>query len=83
MRSLKDLTPSSKKMKIISVLLSLLLFASANEAMAEHWELVEKGITSNYTATAITITRIKKTDSSIGDSNTYSMMEAPLSKDMK
>ena len=30
-------------MKIISVLLSLLLLASANEAMAEHWELVEKG----------------------------------------
>lgn len=43
MRSLKDLMPSSKKMKIISVLLSLWLFASANEAMAEHWELVEKG----------------------------------------
>lgn len=43
MRSLKDLMPSSKKMKTISVLLSLLLFASANEAMAEHWELVEKG----------------------------------------
>lgn len=43
MRSLKDLMPSSKKMKIISVLLSLLLLASANEAMAEHWELVEKG----------------------------------------
>lgn len=43
MRSLKDLMPSSKKMKIISVLLSLLLFARANEAMAEHWELVEKG----------------------------------------
>lgn len=43
MRSLKNLMPSSKKMKIISVLLSLLLLASANEAMAEHWELVEKG----------------------------------------
>lgn len=30
-------------MKIISVLLSLLLLSSVNEAMAEHWELVEKG----------------------------------------
>lgn len=35
--------PLSKKMKIISILLSLLLLASVNEAMAEHWELVEKG----------------------------------------
>lgn len=43
MRSLKSSMPSSKKMKIISVLLSLWLLASANEAMAEHWELVEKG----------------------------------------
>lgn len=43
MRSLKDLMPSSKKMKIISVLLSLLLLASVNEARAEHWELIEKG----------------------------------------
>lgn len=43
MRSLKSSMPSSKKMKIISVLLSLWLLASANEAMAEHWKLVEKG----------------------------------------
>jgi hypothetical protein len=43
MRSLKNLMPSSKKMKIISLLLSLLLLASVNEAMAEHWELIEKG----------------------------------------
>ena len=35
--------PLSKKMKIISVLLSLLLLASVNKAMAEHWKLVEKG----------------------------------------
>lgn len=76
MRSLKSSMPSSKKMKIISVLLSLWLLASANEAMAEHWELVEKGDISNYTATAITITKIKKTGSSIGGSNTYSMTAA-------
>lgn len=43
MRSLKNSMPSSKKMKIISVLLSLLLLASINEARAEHWKLVEKG----------------------------------------
>ena len=43
MRSLKSSMPSSKKMKIISVLLSLWLLGSANEAMGEHWELVEKG----------------------------------------
>lgn len=43
MRSLKSSMPSSKKMKIISVLFSLWLLVSANEAMAEHWELIEKG----------------------------------------